>query len=87
MSKSLKRDIKDQEMLDTIIGTLLEQGRVHFMHLGVFEIVERKASKRWDYKKREMVPYPAYKTVHFRPARPLFERVNGRQAKKRAIKK
>lgn len=71
-----KPDIKDKTGLDEIVSNLVEKGRAHFMHLGIFQVVERKGRQRYDVKKRKMVPYPAYRTIKFTPSKPLREMLN-----------
>jgi nucleoid DNA-binding protein len=71
------------EIRDTLISALLEKGRARFMWLGTFKVVAKAGGKRYDFKKKAMVPHAAYKTVRFTPAEGLYDILNPRHPRRK----
>jgi nucleoid DNA-binding protein len=64
-----------QNLFDTIINTLAEEGRVELRNFGVFEVKWRKARKAHNPHTGELVMVPRRCTVVFKPGQALAERV------------
>jgi nucleoid DNA-binding protein len=64
-----------QKTLDSIIRTLVEDGRVELRNFGVFEVRRRKPRKARNPHTGETVMVPERYTVKFKPGRVLEERV------------
>jgi nucleoid DNA-binding protein len=64
-----------QNLFDTIMNTLAEEGRVELRNFGVFEVKWRKARKAHNPHTGEQVMVPRRCTVIFKPGQALAERV------------
>lgn len=64
-----------QRVLDWIIDTLVEEGRIELRNFGVFEVVKRKARRARNPKTGETVMVPARKMVRFKPGLEMEKRV------------
>lgn len=82
---SKKADIKQNgsDIRDQIIEALMKKGRARFMWLGTFKVISKRGGKRYDFKKRTMVPYPSYKTVIFTPAEGLHDMINPKNPRRK----
>jgi integration host factor subunit beta len=63
------------KLLDAIVNTLVEEGRVELRNFGVFEVRRRKARKARNPRSGEQVMVPAKCAVTFKPGQRLEERV------------
>ena len=64
-----------QQILDSIVSTLAEEGRVELRNFGVFEVQWRKARKARNPRTGETVMVPERCTVIFKPGHVMEERV------------
>jgi len=62
-------------LLDAIVNTLAEEGRVELRNFGVFEVRRRKARKAHNPRTGEQVIVPEKCVVAFKPGQELEERV------------
>ena len=60
-------------LIDKMVHALSTEGAVRLVHFGQFRIKTIKGHKRFDFKKREMVPMKPYKQIIFTPARGIRE--------------
>lgn len=65
--------IKDSAVVDALVRELSERGSARLVHLGLFRIVEVKGHKRYDFKKRDVVPMKPYKQIIFTPSQGIRE--------------
>jgi nucleoid DNA-binding protein len=64
-----------QKILDSIVNTLVEEGRVELRNFGVFEVRWRKARKARNPQTGEKVMVPRRCTVCFKPGLVMEQRV------------
>ena len=64
-----------QKILDSIVSTLVEEGRVELRNFGVFEVRWRKARKGRNPRTGEKVMVPKRCTVIFKPGLVMEERI------------
>ena len=64
-----------QETFDTIIETLVEDGRIEFRNFGVFEVKRRKPRNARNPKTGEVVKVPAKYVVSFKPGKVMESKV------------
>ncbi len=65
-----------QMVFDSIIETLLNEGRIELRNFGVFEVKRRRARKGRNPRTGESVDVPEKKVVAFKPGREMEQRVN-----------
>src|SRR5579875_1934132 len=65
-----------QMVFDSIIETLLNEGRIELRNFGVFEVKRRRARKGRNPRTGESVSVPAKLVVTFKPGREMEQRVN-----------
>lgn len=76
-SRGAKFNVKDSgTTTDDLVRTLLKHGMARLVHFGRFRVIEMKGRKRYDFKKREMVPVGARKMITFAPSKGLREMLN-----------
>ncbi|GEM_PF-466467 len=64
-----------QETFDTIVETLVREGRIELRNFGVFEAKERAARKARNPRTEEPVDVPSKIVVTFKPGKRMAERV------------
>jgi integration host factor subunit beta len=64
-----------QKLLESVIETLAEEGRVELRKFGVFEVKTRKPRNARNPKTGEKVPIPARSVVTFKPGKEMEARV------------
>jgi integration host factor subunit beta len=64
-----------QQVLDGIIETLVNEGRIELRNFGVFEVKKRKARQARNPRTGEKVSVPEKSVVTFKPGRELEARV------------
>lgn len=64
-----------QKLLESVIETLAEDGRVELRNFGVFEVKKRKPRHARNPKTGEQVPIPARSVVTFKPGKEMEARV------------
>jgi integration host factor subunit beta len=64
-----------QKTFDTIIDTLLSEGRIELRNFGVFEVKRRKARKARNPRTGEKVDVEPKNVVTFKPGKEMEERV------------
>lgn len=64
-----------QKLLESVIETLAEEGRVELRNFGVFEVKNRKPRHARNPKTGEKVPIPARSVVTFKPGKEMEDRV------------
>ena len=64
-----------QETFDSVIETLLAEGRIELRNFGVFEIRHREARKARNPRTGESVDVPAKYVVTFKPGKEMEDRV------------
>lgn len=64
-----------QKLLESVIETLAEDGRVELRNFGVFEVKRRKPRHARNPKTGEQVPIPARSVVTFKPGKEMEARV------------
>ncbi|MGL6196862.1 MAG: HU family DNA-binding protein, partial [Thermoguttaceae bacterium] len=64
-----------QEMLDVIIETIVESGRIELRNFGVFEVRHRAPRVAQNPMTGEKVKVPAKTVVGFRPGRAMEQKV------------
>ncbi|MFN9540151.1 MAG: HU family DNA-binding protein [Planctomycetota bacterium] len=64
-----------QKLLESVIETLAEEGRVELRNFGVFEVKKRKPRHARNPKTGEQVPIPARSVVTFKPGKEMEARV------------
>ncbi len=64
-----------QKTFDSIVNTLVEDGRVELRNFGVFEVRRRKAHKAHNPQTGEKVMVPERCTVIFKPGKVMQARV------------
>lgn len=64
-----------QETFDTIVETLVREGRIELRNFGVFEAKERAARKARNPRTSERVDVPSKIVVTFKPGKRMAERV------------
>jgi len=64
-----------QKILDSIVSTLVEEGRVELRNFGVFEVRWRKPRKARNPRTGEKITVPKRCTVIFKPGLVMEERV------------
>jgi DNA-binding protein HU-beta/integration host factor subunit beta len=64
-----------QKILDSIVNTLVEEGRVELRNFGVFEVRWRKARKARNPRTGEKIMVPKQCTVIFKPGLVMEHRV------------
>ena len=67
-----------QKILDSIVNTLVEEGRVELRNFGVFEVRWRKACEGRNPRTGEKVKVPRRCTVVFKPGQAVVERVRAK---------
>jgi integration host factor subunit beta len=69
--------VKDivQKTFDSIVETLLEEGRIELRNFGVFEVKRRKARKARNPRTGEPVEVEAKNVVTFKPGKEMEEKV------------
>lgn len=60
-------------LVDELISRLSKSGTVRLVHFGLFRVAEIKGKKRYDFRKRQIVPAKPYKIITFKPARGIHE--------------
>ena len=72
--------VKDivQKTFDSILETLLQEGRIELRNFGVFEVKRRKARKARNPRTGEAVEVEAKRVPFFKPGKELRDRVDGR---------
>ena len=65
-----------QGTFDSIVDTLVEDGRIELRNFGVFEVKQRKARKARNPRTGEPVMVPAKRVVTFKPGRLMEERIH-----------
>ena len=63
-------------VFDSIVNTLVEEGRVELRNFGVFEVRWRKAHQGRNPRTGEKFMVPKRCTVTFKPGQAMVERVN-----------
>lgn len=76
VAKRTKADVRDSGVLDGIVNALISKGSARFLWLGKFRVINKTGGKRYSFKTKAMVPYPAYKTVIFTPAEGIHDLLN-----------
>ena len=71
-----------QKLLESVIETLAEDGRVELRNFGVFEVKKRKPRHARNPKTGEQVPIPARSVVTFKPGKEMETRVMEVMARK-----
>jgi nucleoid DNA-binding protein len=66
-----------ERVFETILKTLLEEGRVELRNFGVFEVKRRGARKARNPRTGEKVFIPERSVVTFKPGQVMQERVEG----------
>ena len=61
--------------LDTIVDTLVTEGRVELRDFGVFEVVERKGRTAINLSNMTKVQVPSRKVVKFKQGKAMKERI------------
>jgi len=69
------------QVVDRVVEMLIKKGAARIVHLGVFKVSSISGRKRYDFKKREMVPVESFKIINFKPARGLQILLNGKRKK------
>jgi nucleoid DNA-binding protein len=64
-----------QRVFDTIVKTLLEEGRIELRNFGVFEVKRRKSRQARNPRTGESVLVPERAVVTFKPGREMEEKV------------
>jgi integration host factor subunit beta len=64
-----------QQVLDGIIETLLNEGRIELRNFGVFEVKKRKPRTARNPRTGQSVDVPAKLVVAFKPGREMEERI------------
>jgi len=64
-----------QKIFDSIVKTLVEEGRVELRNFGVFEVRQRKARKGRNPRTGKTVMVPKRYTVTFKPGQVMKQRV------------
>jgi integration host factor subunit beta len=64
-----------QRVLDGIIATLVEKGRIELRNFGVFAVKKRKAHQARNPRTGQRVLVPERAVVTFKPGREMEERV------------
>src|ERR1700722_7006071 len=64
-----------QKVFDSIIESLVQEGRIELRNLGVFEVKKRKPRKARNHRTGEKVKVPAKMVVTFKPGLEMEERV------------
>ncbi|MBX4216155.1 HU family DNA-binding protein, partial [Candidatus Parcubacteria bacterium] len=67
------KNIKDAGTVGNLVDTLARSGSVRLLHFGVFKVKTIKGHKRYDFKRRTVVPRKPYKQIIFTPAHGLRE--------------
>ncbi len=70
-----------QKTFDTIVETLVVEGRVELRNFGVFEVKKRAARKARNPRTGDSVPIPERWAVSFKPGKEMEERVQRDQGK------
>ena len=68
------KDIVDLTF-ESIVNTLLEEGRIELRNFGVFEVKQRKARKARNPRTGEKVDVPPKNVVTFKPGKEMEEKV------------
>lgn len=69
-----RTNIKDGSgIVDALIAEISQNGSARLVHFGLFRVVELKNKKRFDFKKRKVIPMPPYKQIIFTPSRSIRE--------------
>ena len=66
-----------QETFDTIVETLVREGRIELRNFGVFEAKKRAARRARNPRTSERVDVPAKIVVTFKPGKKMEEMVRG----------
>lgn len=64
-----------QKTFDSIVETLVENGRIELRNFGVFEVKQRAARKARNPRTGERVDVPPKNVVTFKPGKKMEERV------------
>jgi integration host factor subunit beta len=64
-----------QRLLDGIIDTLKEEGRIELRNFGVFEVKQRKSRKARNPRTGEKIMVPAKLVVSFKPGLEMEDKV------------
>jgi nucleoid DNA-binding protein len=64
-----------QSTFDTVVETIIEEGRIELRNFGIFEVKKRAARKAHNPKTGEEVNVPAKCVVTFKPGKFMEERV------------
>ena len=72
-----------QRAFDSIIDTLIREGRIELRNFGVFEVKVRAARKARNPKTNEQVCVPAKSVVTFQPGKNVAALVEGRRVASR----
>ncbi len=81
-STQLKTKLVVQMVFDSIIDTLVQEGRIELRNFGVFEVKKRKARKARNPRTGEKVSVPEKFVVTFKPGKEMEEKV--RELERRA---
>lgn len=75
---SRKADIgrEADPVIRKITSLLVSKRQVRVVHIGLLKVEKKKGGMRYDFKKQKMVPYPGYKTIVFKPAKDLRDKIN-----------
>jgi nucleoid DNA-binding protein len=65
-----------QMVLDGIVETLVDKGRIELRNFGVFEVKRRRARKARNPRTGERITVPERMVVTFKPGREMEQRVN-----------
>lgn len=76
-TKDRENNIRDDSgLVDKLVDALTRKGVARLVHFGLFRVVSVEGRKRYDFKKRRMVPVGSFKKITFTPAQGFRDMLN-----------